>query len=255
MVAGIVEDDHRVLAPPAVKRVQMVHQLDQEEGEGVAVGDAAVDRVPNLAGAGHCGDEVHRLKIGETNHLVMPHARDPAALPVVGQLDQGLVDADEAEALLKGLNVSGSSILPLQYCWSHVLNLGDGAHKAVGRIQPLPQEPRELGATYLQASLPDKLGLDLSEEQRATRVHKQVLQDSNSPIVELGKHRPRAALPKKQLGVGLPLLEQGLQDSDAKLQSPRHRSKRHAGLSHQIEGLCKELLLVLLYSSLLHQPS
>ena len=61
MIVGIIEHEYRTLAPLAIERVKMLYHLDDEQTEGVAVGDASVRSKPHLTCTTHRSDDVERL--------------------------------------------------------------------------------------------------------------------------------------------------------------------------------------------------
>ena len=203
VVVGIVQHDHRVLAPAPVNRIQMLHQLHKEEAEGLAVGDASVHGVPDLSPARDRRYEIDRLEVRAAGHLIVPQLGHPAALAMVSQLENRLIDVDEAEPPLKSLDVPGGGVLALQDSRRHVLDLSDRPHKAIGGVHPLAQEAGEQAQADPQAGLPVQLAPDLFQKEGMLRVRKQVLQDGHRAVVELLELWASGRLPPEQVRVGL----------------------------------------------------
>ena len=87
VIVHIVQHNHSVLAPVPLYGIQVLHQLDQEEAKGLAIGDASVDSVPNFPCACDGGNQIDTFEIRAAGDLIVAQLRHPASLPMVGQLD------------------------------------------------------------------------------------------------------------------------------------------------------------------------
>lgn len=87
VVVCIVKHEYCALAPLSVERVKVLHKLHHEQTECVAVGDASVRGVPDLARAAHPGDEVERLQVRAARDLVAAKLGHPPTLAMIGPLE------------------------------------------------------------------------------------------------------------------------------------------------------------------------
>ena len=130
-----------MLAPADILAVQVLHQLNEEQAEGLAVGDPAVDRVEHLTTAAHGRDKIDTHRAYIARNLVAAGLGYPATLSMVSPLDYRLVQTDHSQASIHGFNVAPSCILALEQCSWLVLYGSDGLEQAEGRTHTLAEEP------------------------------------------------------------------------------------------------------------------
>ena len=100
MVVRIVKHDDRALAPANVLSIKVLHELHEEQAEGLTVGDATVHSVPDLPAAAYARNEVDPLGAYIACDLVAASLGHPAALAVVSPLDHRLINTDHSKPLV-----------------------------------------------------------------------------------------------------------------------------------------------------------
>ncbi len=78
----------------------MLHELHEEQAEGLTVGDAAVHSVPDLPAAAYGRNEIDPLGADIACDLVAASLGHPAALAVVRPLDHRLINTDHSQPLV-----------------------------------------------------------------------------------------------------------------------------------------------------------
>ena len=100
VVVRIVKHDDRALAPANVLTIKVLHELHEEQAEGLTVGDAAVHSVPDLPAAAYGRNEIDPLGADIARDLVAASLGHPAALAVVRPLDHRLINTDHSQPLV-----------------------------------------------------------------------------------------------------------------------------------------------------------
>ncbi len=100
VVVRIVKHDDRALAPANVLSIKVLHELHEEQAEGLTVGDATVHSVPDLPAAAYARNEVDPLGAYIARDLVAASLGHPAALAVVSPLDHRLINTDHSQPLV-----------------------------------------------------------------------------------------------------------------------------------------------------------
>ena len=135
VVASIVHHEDGALPPVVVLRVKVLAELHQEESEGGAVGLATVYGVKEFTCAGQCCNEIHTLRTQGSGHLVLPALLQPATLAFVGGVNHTLVDVNDTDLSVEGVNEPCSRKLSLILGGREILEQLDRLHLAVRGIQ------------------------------------------------------------------------------------------------------------------------
>lgn len=114
MVGGIVKEDHCLPPPLLIDGVQVLAQLDHEQEEGIAGGEAFVHSVEEVAQVADGSYQVEALWLAGQGGDVLHTSDQPPSLAMLVQGEDTLIHVDDSPPLIQELDVASSSILPLE---------------------------------------------------------------------------------------------------------------------------------------------